>query len=247
MQAKPRTFKKWPGKTGQVILSDMNDGSIKHRTLAGVITAQLRQEILNNTRPAGAQLRQDALASAFGVSRIPVREALIQLDAEGLVQLVPHKGAVVTQLSRAEVNDVFDLRRLLEVRLFRDSIPRLSREDFEQLHAIQKRFAQAIADHNLQQWGTLNTQLHEALYSRAELPQTAAVVAGLLQKSDRYTRVQLSSKNATQRAEEQHEGLIRLAMEKNVDAACELLSRHIEAVRLDLLDLLPIPPGPAQN
>ena len=224
------------------IPADMND-NIKHRTLAGAITAQLRQEILSNTYPAGAQLRQDALASAFGVSRIPVREALIQLDAEGLVQLVPHKGAVVTRLSRAEVNDVFDLRVLLETRLFRDSIPKLTAEDFGQLQAIQARFAGAIRDKNLQQWGTLNTQVHTALYSRAELPQTAAVVASLLQKSDRYTRVQLSSKNATRRAEEEHDALILLARQGRVDAACDVLAKHIETVRGDLLELLAAAPG----
>ncbi len=223
------------------------DTGIKHRTLAGAITAQLRQEILNNTHPGGTQLRQDVLANAFGVSRIPVREALIQLDAEGLVQLVPHKGAVVTQLSKAEVNDVFDLRKILESRMFRASIPKLSASDFEQLDSIQKRFTVAIAEQNLQQWGTLNKELHTALYSRADLPQTAALVANLLQKSDRYTRVQLSSKNATLRAEEQHSDLIRLAKANSVDAACDLLSQHIETVRLDLLELLATPPAYAKG
>lgn len=217
----------------------MND-NIKHRTLAAAITAQLRQEILSNTHPAGAQLRQDALATAYGVSRIPVREALIQLEAEGLVQLVPHKGAVVTRLSRDEVNDVFDLRILLEARLFKDSIPKLTAQDFDHLKGIQDRFADAIRAKDLQQWGTLNTQLHTALYARAELPQTAAMVASLLQKSDRYTRVQLSSKNATQRAEEEHDALIALAKRGEVQAACALLAQHIETVRQDLLALLAV-------
>ena len=221
----------------------MND-NIKHRTLAGAITAQLRQEILSNTYPAGAQLRQDALATAYGVSRIPVREALIQLEAEGLVQLVPHKGAVVTRLSRDEVNDVFDLRILLETRLFKDSIPKLTSQDFEHLKTIQDRFAGAIRAKDLQQWGTLNTQVHTALYSRAELPQTAVMVASLLQKSDRYTRVQLSSKNATRRAEEEHDALILMARQGRVDAACDLLAQHIETVRQDLLELLATEPSP---
>lgn len=223
------------------------DKSIQHRTLAGAITAQLRQEILNNTHPGGTQLRQDVLASAFGVSRIPVREALIQLDAEGLVQLVPHKGAVVTQLSKAEVNDVFDLRSILEVRMFRASIPQLGAADFAQLAAIQARFAAAIAEQNLQQWGTLNKELHQALYAKADLPQTAAMVASLLQKSDRYTRVQLSSKNATRRAEQEHGDLIKLAKEKRVDAACDLLAQHIETVRVDLLELVANPAAPAHG
>lgn len=211
---------------------------IQHRTLAGAITEQLRQEILSNVHPAGTQLRQDALASAYGVSRIPVREALIQLEAEGLLTLVPHKGAVVTHLSRDEVNDVFDLRILLETRLFKDSIPRLDSTDFDQLEALQARFAEAIRAQDLQQWGTLNTQLHTLLYSRAELPQTASLVASLLQKSDRYTRVQLSSPKATRRAEKEHAELIALARTGQSEAACTLLAQHIETVRCDLIELL---------
>src|SRR5687768_12544890 len=98
---------------------------LKHRTLSAAILDQLRKAILDGTYPAGAQLRQDALAETFGVSRIPIREALFQLDAEGLVRIVPQKGAVVSELSVDEIDDVFALRRLLEPRLLAASIPLL--------------------------------------------------------------------------------------------------------------------------
>ncbi len=211
---------------------------LKHRTLAGAVVDQLREQILSNDHPAGTQLRQDALAASFGVSRIPVREALIQLEAEGLVQMVPHKGAVVTQLSPGEVNDVFDLRVLLETRLFRDSIPRLSDSDFSAIDEIQARFSAAIRARDLSQWGVLNQALHAALYARAELPQTASVVASLLQKSDRYTRVQLSSDKARRRAEREHAHLIELARQHKITEACDCLQSHIETVRADLLRML---------
>jgi DNA-binding GntR family transcriptional regulator len=211
---------------------------LKHRTLAGAVVDRLREQILDNTYPAGSQLRQDALASSFGVSRIPVREALIQLEAEGLVQMVPHKGAIVTELSREEVNDVFDLRALLETRLFADSIPRLTPDDFRMIDELQARFAAAIRERDLARWGVLNQELHAALYGRAQLPQTSTVVAGLLQKSDRYTRVQLSSDTARRRAEREHAHLIELARGKHIDEACRCLIKHIETVRADLLRML---------
>jgi len=211
---------------------------MEHKTVANAIADKLRQEILSDQHVAGTQLRQDALAKAFGASRIPVREALIQLESEGLVQMIPHKGAVVTSLSRAEINDVFDLRVLLEARLFNDSIPKLTDTDFIALDEIQRKFGIAIRDADLTQWGKLNTELHTTLYSRAELPQTASVVAGLLQKSDRYTRVQLSSNAARKRAEKEHGSLIQAAKNKNTKLACDMLIQHIEAVRHDLLTLL---------
>lgn len=211
---------------------------MEHKTLANAIADKLRQEILSDHYSAGTQLRQDALAKSFGASRIPVREALIQLESEGLVQMIPHKGAVVTSLSKAEINDVFDLRLILEVRLFKESIPKLTESDFLKLDEIQHEFGAAIRSADLTQWGKLNTSLHNTLYSRAELPQTLTVVASLLQKSDRYTRVQLSSKEARKRAEKEHASLIDAAREKNIKVACTTLSEHIESVRADLLHLL---------
>jgi len=211
---------------------------IQPRTLAGIVVDRLREQILSNAYPAGTQLRQDALAASFSVSRIPVREALIQLEAEGLVRMIPHKGAVVTELSREEVNDVFDLRVLLETRLFRDSIGRLDDTDFAVIDTIQARFEAAIRERDPARWGVLNQQLHAALYARASLPETSAVVASLLQKTDRYTRVQLSSDAARRRARREHARLIELARRGAIDEACEHLREHVESVRADLLRML---------
>lgn len=211
---------------------------LKHRTLSAAIAERLRQEILSGTHPSGAQLRQDALATAFEVSRIPVREALFQLEAEGLVRIVPHKGAVVTTLSLEEINDVFDLRVLLEPRLFRPSIQALGKSDFTRMDEIQCAFSAAIRARDTRQWGTLNAEFHTALYAGANLPRTLATVTGLLQTSDRYTRVQLSTPAAMKRAEREHAQLVSLCRKRNVDEACSLLVRHIEAVRTDLVELL---------
>jgi DNA-binding GntR family transcriptional regulator len=75
-----------------------------HRTLSAAIVEQLRRDILDGTYAAGDQLRQDALAASFEVSRIPVREALFQLEAEGLVLIEPHKGAIVSAFSLEEID-----------------------------------------------------------------------------------------------------------------------------------------------
>jgi DNA-binding GntR family transcriptional regulator len=223
------------------------DKGLKHRTLSAAIADRLRQDILSGALLSGAQLRQDALAAAYAVSRIPVREALFILEAEGLVRIEPHKGAVVTSLSLEEINDVFDLRALLEPRLLARSIPALDDDDLAQIETIQARFSSAIAAGDIAQWGTLNAELHEALYARANLPRTATIVAGLLQTSDRYTRVQLSTPVAMKRAEREHAELIRCARKRKVDAGCELLRRHIEAVRTDLLKILADRTGPRKG
>jgi DNA-binding GntR family transcriptional regulator len=211
---------------------------LKHRTLSSAISDQLRKAILDRTYPSGAQLRQDALAATYGVSRIPVREALFQLEAEGLVVIVPHKGAVVSGLSIEEVNDVFDLRALLEPRLLAASGPKLAAEDFAHIDRIQAAFVTAVAARDVVKWGELNAAFHMALYAQANLPRTLSVVQGLLQTSDRYTRVQLSTPTAMARAEREHRALADHLRKGEFHEACALLARHVETVRSDLVTLL---------
>jgi len=212
--------------------------SLKHRTLSAAILDQLRQAILDGTHPAGTQLRQDALAEAYGTSRIPVREALFQLEAEGLVRMVPQKGAVVSELSVEEINDVFELRRLMEPRLMAQSLPLFGGEDFARLDAIHARFIAATIAHDVSSWGVLNADFHMALYARAPLPRTRQIVSSLLQTSDRYTRLQLSSPAAMARAKSEHAELIALYRAGDVAGACALLDAHIGTVHGDLLKVI---------
>jgi DNA-binding GntR family transcriptional regulator len=209
-----------------------------HRTLSAAIVEQLRRDILDGTYPAGAQLRQDALAASFEVSRIPVREALFQLEAEGLVLIEPHKGAIVSAFSLEEIDDVFDLRVLLEPRLLAQSAPLLTAQDFAQASTLDADFKRAIATQDVAQWGQLNARYHLALYKHARQPRTLAIVTSLLQTSDRFTRLQMNRTPAMSRAESEHRKLLRLCQEGQVAQACDHLVAHVEKVRHDLHALL---------
>ncbi|MBL8325885.1 MAG: GntR family transcriptional regulator [Rubrivivax sp.] len=209
-----------------------------HRTLSSAIVERLRQGILAGRYPAGTQLRQDALAAEFAVSRIPVREALFQLVAEGLVRIEPHKGAVVAGFELAEIDDVFDLRVLLEPRLLARSAPRLQAADYEDIEALDAAFEEAVGRRDVARWGELNEQLHLSLYRHAALPRTMAIVGALLQSSDRYTRVQMNREATLARAMREHHRLIALCRSGRTAQACEYLAAHIEAVRRDLRRLL---------
>lgn len=212
--------------------------NLVHRTLSSAIAEQLRQGILSGAHAAGSQLRQDALAAQYGVSRIPVREALFQLEAEGLVQIAPHKGAIVSTFSLAEVDDVFDLRVLLEPRLLRSSAPLLTETDYADIAQLDDAFARAIAQQDIAHWGELNARFHQALYRHAPQPRTLAIVTQLLQTSERYTRVQMNRASALPRAEREHRKLLQLCRSGQVADACAHLADHVEAVRKDLHRLL---------
>ena len=209
--------------------------SIKHRTLSGALLEEIRQDILSGRYKAGTQLRQDALADAYGVSRLPIREALFKLEAAGLVKIMPQRGAVVSDLSREEIEDVFQLRVLLEPRLLLASAPHLTEEDYERVEAKHADYIQAISANAVNEYGRLNADLHLALYRRANLPRTQQIVTSLLETSDRYTRIQLSNAAAMQRAMAEHAELIQLCRSCRYESAARFLAQHVAAVRNDLV------------
>src|SRR5690242_21954343 len=88
--------------------------SIPRTSLSSAVAEKLREKIVQGDIQEGEQLRQDAIAQEFAVSRIPVREALRQLEAEGLITIVPHRGAVVSLLSCDEIEELFEIRAILE-------------------------------------------------------------------------------------------------------------------------------------
>jgi DNA-binding GntR family transcriptional regulator len=198
-----------------------------HRTMALAAADELRRRILDGAFPGGYQLRQDALSAEFGISRIPIREALVQLESEGLVRILPHRGAVVSELSVDEIEELFQLRALLEPRLLRRSAPRLTAEDYQALDAILEEYESAMKADKAGRWGELNTALHMRLYRHAEQPRTAAIVAMLLQNTDRYTRMQLTFTDGRARAQEEHVRLVALCRSGDIKGACSLLTTHI--------------------
>jgi DNA-binding GntR family transcriptional regulator len=211
---------------------------LKHKTLSGALINEIRQAILSGRYAAGMQLRQDALAETYGVSRIPIREVLFQLEAEGLVKILPQKGAVVSELSPAEIDDVFDLRKVLEPRLLLASAPSLDDQDLLDLDERQADYVKAISAGERDHYGRLNAELHMAMYHRANMPRSRQIVASLLQTSDRYTRLQLSNEAAMEKAMSEHSQLIGLIRSRRFDKAAELLQAHIGSVREDLLKVL---------
>src|ERR1700712_1705184 len=99
---------------------------IQRQTIASMTVEALRERILRGDYPESEPLRQDALADELGVSRIPVREALRQLEADGLVTFSPHRGAVVSSLSLEEIHELFELRADIEVDLLRRALPQMT-------------------------------------------------------------------------------------------------------------------------
>src|SRR5438093_1254358 len=117
---------------------------IPRQSLTSAVVNVLREKILRGQIKAGEQLRQHAIAAELHVSRIPVREALRQLEAEGLVTIIDHRGAVVSGLSPEEILEMFEIRMVLESYLLRLSIPRLTDEDLKRSEQTLREYEQSL-------------------------------------------------------------------------------------------------------
>ncbi len=211
---------------------------ISRQSLPDAIAGDLRERILSGELPEGEVIRQEALAEEYDVSRMPVREALRKLDAEGLVQLSNHRGATVTEHSLEEIAEIFDLRALIEVDLFRRSIAAMTTEDVALCEKVLHQMERSYETGDVGKWGALNHRFHMALYAAAGRGLTNDLLHRVNLLSDRYVRMHLSVMKQRQPASEEHKELLRLARSGLADEACVLLARHIGRTKEQLLGLV---------
>jgi DNA-binding GntR family transcriptional regulator len=206
-----------------------SDFAIPRQSLTSAVADKLRDQIIRGEIPEGAQLRQDAIATQYHVSRIPVREALRQLDAEGLISIVPNRGAIVPALSPDDIRELFSIRALLEPEVLKLSVPHLKEEDLSQAEAVLAKYVSELKrEDHVSAWGRLNWQFHSILYSRANQPRFMAIIRNVNNSGERYTRLQLYLTHGMKRANEEHHQILDFCRQRDVMAACKLLRQHIQ-------------------
>ncbi len=202
--------------------------SIIYKTRTQLVVETLREKILSGEIKAGQPLRQAALADELNVSRIPIREALLQLEGEGLVSFEPHKGATATELNADQVDELFELRAMLEADLLANSLLRISDETLEEATQLLKKLDKALGKENAANtWSELNSGYHNCLYSAAKRPQTQVLVNMLNKNADRYIRMHLLWAGGISKAESEHNEILALCKARDVEKAVALLKQHI--------------------
>lgn len=190
----------------------------------GVIEERLRSAILDGRLPPGTAVRQQELATLFGVSRMPVREALRQLEAQSLLQVVMHKGAVVAPLIGEDAVDTYGLRVLLETEALRQSIPLLDAGDI----ALARGYIRQLESETRHaEIGRLNRLFHMALYSKAGNQKLLRLIEIELNEEERFLRFHLSSMGLGKLTQDDHIALVDAASDKLVDEAVRLLEAHL--------------------
>lgn len=195
-----------------------------YRTLPGALAATLRDRIITGVLKAGAKIDQQALAEEFSVSRMPVREALRQLDAEGFITLVPHRGAVVSELSPAQIEEIYEMRSVLEGLACSLSVKRLSEADCDELRAILASLRQTTDVH---EWSSLNAHFHMTLAARCERPRLLEQISLLRRQSQSYVRMYVQHLHQDAQADREHAEILRAAIEKDAYGIDQLVRQHL--------------------
>jgi DNA-binding GntR family transcriptional regulator len=202
---------------------------------ADLIATSLRADIMQGRLRGEQPLRQDEIAAQFGVSKIPVREALFQLKAEGLVAFYPNRGAVVSKLSLAEADEIFIMRTALETAALRRAIPHLTIADLaraeEILNAIDR-------EQNAARWGQFNLEFHATLYHPASLPRLMEWVRTLHIKVARYLVIYLAGMDYQMASQNEHRDILEACRRGNIEAATAHLTHHLQSASNHLIAFL---------
>jgi DNA-binding GntR family transcriptional regulator len=212
---------------------------IRRQSLADAVAERLREQILNGDLHEGEQLRQDAIAQEFQVSRIPVREALLHLEAEGLITTEANRGAIVSALSPEEIEELFDIRAVLECHALRLAIPKMTDEHLAEAEKVLKEYERALdKDTEISTWGQLNWRFHSALYVSANRPGLMSLIKVLNNNCDRYTRLHLLITRNLHRSGKAHRAILNVCKTRNVEKAVEEMHRHITDAGRELKEFI---------
>lgn len=203
------------------------------------IAGELRRAILQGEFKSAQPLPQDEIAAQFGVSKIPIREALLQLRAEGLVTFYPNRGAVVSALSADEVDEIYAMRIALETLALRRATP-----NFDKAGVIRAESLITImdAERNALKWSALNWEFHAALYQPCNMPRLFDSIRALHANVQRYVVNYLTSVDYHAEAQRQHRVILKAVQRGNADAAAEQLAKHLAQASKKMVSKLSVKP-----
>lgn len=195
--------------------------------LRDVVFNTLRQEILMGKLKPGERLREIQLADKMGVSRTPVREAIRMLELEGLVKMVPRRGAEVANITESDLQDAFEVRNALEKLAIELACERMTSEQIDRLKANAKEFQEAANQNDAEKLARIDEEFHDIIFEATNNQRLIQLLNNLRQQFYRYRLECLKDKNSHQSLLEQHMTIIDNIENKNVEAATANITAHI--------------------
>ncbi len=213
-------------------MENIFSGKKDNRSLTSIIFDKIREDILLGKYSRGDKIVEAKLADELGVSRTPVREALKQLELDGLVDNIPNRGVIVKGISKQDIHDIFTLRIAIEGIAVRWAIERMDDEDLNKLKEIFELMEFFTFKKDVEKIAELNTQFHETIYNATKSRYLEHVLTDFqyFMKTTRYKS--LSSPGRLESALEEHRKVIDAFVDRDIEKAAEALLYHVNHSKL---------------
>ena len=201
-----------------------DEQNLSRRTTSEEVAARLRAEILRGELEPGRRLRQSAVATRFGVSTTPVREAFALLQAEGLVRIDPHRGAIVFHPSVEDVREYYEIREALESLAITLALPGLDDAILGELQSLIYRMRH-VRDEDL--WTSMNEEFHRTIYAASRRPRLCSMIANLRDASSAYIHMYVAHQAPGARSDDDHQEILDACGARDAQRARDAVAHHM--------------------
>ena len=206
--------------------------------LRDVVFNTLRQAILKGELKPGERLMEIALAERLGVSRTPIREAMRKLEQEGLVVMIPRRGAQVANITEKDLNDVLEVRIALENVAIEKACARMSEEEMSRLWLAAKEFEHTITEGNLVKLAEADVAFHEIIYQASDNKRLIQVLNNMREQIYRYRVEYLKREEAYPQLIAEHAAIIEYISKGEKKAATDVMCKHIDNQVTTVIDVI---------
>lgn len=208
--------------------NDLKVNVNEYLPLRDVVFNTLRQAILKGELEPGERLMEIQLAERLGVSRTPIREAIRKLELEGLVLMIPRKGAEVAKISEKSLRDVLEVRRSLEELAIELACQRMTEEEIIQLERAQTEFKDAIDSGDTMKIAETDERYHDSIYQGTRNVRLVQILNNLREQMYRYRLEYIKDADKHQVLQLEHDQILRAIRERKVAEAKEVMREHID-------------------
>ena len=210
-------------------------------TAQDAVLAALRDDIRAGHLAPGDQVVQELLAERYGVSRVPLREALKTLETEGQVVYHPHRGYFIAELSVADLLEVYRLREILEAEAIRAAVPALGDEDVDALAEMALDIDEAAERGDLAEVTARNRRFHFALYDAAGMPRLSRLLRQLWEATEAYRSLYFQEPVNRKRVSKEHAAMVKALRARDAERVVALHDQHRNSAVTAVRTMLPKP------
>lgn len=196
--------------------------------LRDVVFNTLRQAILRGELKPGERLMEIQLANKLGVSRTPIREAIRKLELEGLVLMIPRKGAEVAEITEKNMLDVLEVRKALEELSVQLACDRISKGQIEELKVAAKEFQQVLKSGDVTRIAEADVKFHDIIFAATDNQRLISLLNNLREQMYRFRVEYLKQKDCYPKLMEEHELIIEMIEKRKKKEASEIIGKHID-------------------